>query len=524
LNSPLAQPTPAEEASVPPHVAAPPRRALVVDTLADSVVILLVLTILQRGAGFVRGMLFCRWLTPEELGEWEMCFSFLMLAAPAAIFSLPGAFGRYLEFFRVRGQYRLFFRRTGYTVAILAAIVSSVVAYCAPQFSQFVFGRDDQVILIHALSMTLVLVIGYNYTVDLFTALRMQRVSSLLQVVNTGLFAVLGIGLLLAWPSGALSVVIAYGGAAAGTLLVAVPYMWHAWQAAPHVEQPIAHASFWHKLIPYALSLWATNWLANLFAIVDRYMIIHWSDMDADTALNAVGQYHAARLIPLLLIQFAGLLGTMLLPHLTHDWEAGRMQTVSRRLNLFLKTLGLAVFAFGVAVLLTAPVLFEIFFHGKYAVGLTLLPLTVGYCLWNSLGCVARTYLCCDERVSLVSVAYGVGLAVNVGLNLVLLTRLGLIGAVWSALAGNVATLALLFVLSYVRGLTPDRGAILVSLLPAACCGGLVTALPVAVAVLGVTLFTGWILSAQEKRELLALLASYRQRLIRGRKPVTTEG
>ncbi|HEX4150497.1 MAG TPA: lipopolysaccharide biosynthesis protein, partial [Pirellulales bacterium] len=111
MNTSIAEPLPAEASETPPRDAPRPHRALVVDTLADSVVILLALTLLQRLLGFVRGVLFCRWLSPQELGEWEMCFSFLMLAAPLAIFSLPGAFGRYLEFFRIRGQYRLFIRR-----------------------------------------------------------------------------------------------------------------------------------------------------------------------------------------------------------------------------------------------------------------------------------------------------------------------------------------------------------------------------------------------------------------------------
>ena len=50
------------------------------DTLAASVVILLLATVVQRSVGFGRGVLFCRWLSPETLGEWEMAYSFLLLA------------------------------------------------------------------------------------------------------------------------------------------------------------------------------------------------------------------------------------------------------------------------------------------------------------------------------------------------------------------------------------------------------------------------------------------------------------
>src|SRR5690349_2135694 len=70
------------------------------DTLAQSVVALLVLAVLQRAIGFVRGVLVCRWLSPDELGEWDLAFSFLTLAAPLAVLGLPGSFGRYVEHFR----------------------------------------------------------------------------------------------------------------------------------------------------------------------------------------------------------------------------------------------------------------------------------------------------------------------------------------------------------------------------------------------------------------------------------------
>ena len=66
------------------------------DTLAASVTILLLANIVQRTIGFGRGILFCRWLSPDELGTWEMAYSFLLLAAPIVVLGLPGCFGRYL--------------------------------------------------------------------------------------------------------------------------------------------------------------------------------------------------------------------------------------------------------------------------------------------------------------------------------------------------------------------------------------------------------------------------------------------
>lgn len=78
--------------------------ALQTDTLADSIVVLLIMTVLQRTIGFGRGMLFCRWLDSEQLGLWDVAFGFINLAAPLAVLGLPGSFGRYVEYYRQRGQ------------------------------------------------------------------------------------------------------------------------------------------------------------------------------------------------------------------------------------------------------------------------------------------------------------------------------------------------------------------------------------------------------------------------------------
>ncbi len=64
-----------------------------IETLAQSVTLLLAITVVQRAIGFARGVLLCRWLDPDELGQWDLALGFLMLAAPVAVLGLPGSFG-----------------------------------------------------------------------------------------------------------------------------------------------------------------------------------------------------------------------------------------------------------------------------------------------------------------------------------------------------------------------------------------------------------------------------------------------
>ncbi len=92
------------------------------ETLIDSVVMLLVMSVVQRSVGFVRGILVCRWLSPAELGEWDLAYGFLNLAVPVAVLGIPGSFGRYMERYRMRGQGRRFLAMTGSVICLLAGV------------------------------------------------------------------------------------------------------------------------------------------------------------------------------------------------------------------------------------------------------------------------------------------------------------------------------------------------------------------------------------------------------------------
>ena len=166
-------------------------------------------------------------------------------------------------------------------------------------------------------------------------------------------------------------------------------------------------------MLSFAAWVWVTNLLYNLFDVVDRYMIVHTSG--AADPLAVVGSYHSSRIVPLLLVSVARLMGTMILPHLSHDWEAGRRREVSDRMNLTLKLLGLLLFVGSIAILLAGPLLFDVAFEGKFARGKDALPWTLTYCSWFGLVTMAQLYLWCAERARLGCLALFIGLVTNIG-------------------------------------------------------------------------------------------------------------
>ncbi len=486
---------PASQAAEPVH-----QRA---DTLAASVVILLVMTVAQRLVGFGRGILFCRWLEPEQLGQWDVAFGFLNLAAPLAVLGLPGSFGRYVEYFRQRGQFHAFLRRTTAVSAAMSMVAVVVMLVERNWFSRLIFGSDDNGGMVVWLALCLAVVIVHNYLTALFIAVRRYRFVSALQFIQSVGFAVVSLGVLIAWPSPT-SVVIGY---AVATLLSAVgSFAWlrELTASEPSASQHVSQAAFWAKLMPFAIWVWITNVLANLFDIIDRYMIVHHSGMGVNEALRQVGFYHSSRLVPLLFVAVAGLLGSMVTPHLSHDWEAGRREAVVRRLNMVLKLLLISLFAASVAVLFFAPWLFEVAFQNKFHGGLVVLPWTLTYCAWFGTIAVAQNYLWCAERPGLGSFALLAGLLLNVAFNLIWLPRFGLEGAVWATTLANLTALVLTYVFSRRHGMHVDLGTWILSFALATLWLGPWVSLGVLAAITLLALAGNRILTREEKQQVLA--------------------
>ncbi len=491
------------------------------DTLADSILILLILNGVQRLVGLGRAVLFCRWLSPEELGLWDMAFGFMMLAAPLSVLSIPAAYGRYIEYYRQKGQMRTLVRRTGAVSGFCAVFACSLVFAFRQWFSVLIFGSPDHVRLVELLAMVLLGVVAAHFFVALLTAMRNVRELAVIQFANSLLFAVFGAALVLAWRDAAQSVIIAYALACAVSALWSLWYVQRAWRGLPTAEQPLGHSELWAKLIPFFVWVTITDLLANLFAIVDRYMIVHYSPSGTAAALGEVGQYHSSRIIPLLMISIALLLGGIITPHLSRDWEAGNRDRAKARLRLFAKLLAFVLFAGGIAVLIGAPLLYRLAFKGKFAAGLELLPLTLTYCTWFGMTIILQNYLFCVEKARLGSIALAAGLVSNVILNLILLPAWGLMGAVVATTVANFLALALMCLMNRLLGFRLDAGSRIVLMAPVAFVLGTWTSLGLLAAIVLAAIFTDRVFSGAEREVLVETWWRYAERIkgIKSKKP-----
>jgi O-antigen/teichoic acid export membrane protein len=467
----------------------------------------LLLTVIQRGLGGVRGLVLCRMMNDQDLGQWSMIYSFLMTLAPLAVLGLPGSFGKFVEHYYREGQLKTFLQKVSMVCCVTTLIVVASIVLLPDFYSQQILGVSGQHTLMYLMALMLLLVTVLNYLTTLVEAMRQIRLATIMRFVSGVSFTILAILMLFVIPSGSVAVSVAF---LASCLLGIFPAAWFmfGWNREVDAQAgPLAGSTLWIRLAPYALWWWLSNMIHNLFEVADRYMLIHWSSESAEVAQGVVGQYHSGRIIPLLMVGVAQMLAGLLLPFVAKAWSDGNIQRAREQLNWTIKLATFGVMAANVVLLVASPFIFNVLLLGRYNEGLAVLPVTMVYCTWFSIALVSQDFLWFSEKGKLAVGALGAGLLLNIILNGLLIPQYGLWGAVMGTSIGTVATLILLFVANARQSCRPDFGcwlAVLLPLcllLPAYHCIALFTGMTL------IAVFTNAVFDPNEKRQVRDLLA-----------------
>ena len=476
---------------------------MVSDTIAAGVVFALLMTVGQKIIGFVRGILFCRFMTDQELGQWSMVWSFLMLLAPFAVLGLPGCFGRFSEYYRNRGQLRSFIFRIGVVSTVMTFLLAGAIFAFPGAVSELIFGSDQQIGVVYGLAFALVIVSLSNFLSSLMESLRQVKVVTAMRFVTGVVFAVVGTGLIWAWDDSASAAAVGY---AAACVMGIVPAIWVLWKFRGEINNDgadLGHAEMWKRIAPFAIWLWASNVCHNFFEVSDRYMLIHWSAGPADLAQGLVGQYHSGRVIPLLFVSVAVMLSGVLLPYMSAHWEAGKPDKAKKQLNWTVKLVSLGFTAGGILVLFASPILFTWILEGRYDAGLRVLPLTLVYCTWFCLFIVGQNFLWVAEKGKWAALAIFAGLVSNVVWNMVLIPIMGLNGAVVATTLGNLVNLLMVFGFNHYFGCKTDGGIWVCVATPLLLLVNPVLAAGCMIALLTIAWRSDWFFSTEEKSEIL---------------------
>ncbi|MEZ6094574.1 MAG: oligosaccharide flippase family protein [Pirellulaceae bacterium] len=492
-----------------------PQSGLSTESLAFGIAFALILTVVQRGLGGVRGLLFCRLMSDQELGQWSMINCFLMALAPLAVLGLPGSFGKFVEHYYQNGQLKSFLWKISLLCCLSTLGVSGAIVLFPRFFSQQVLGSPEQTTLMYWMAGTLLFLTLSNYLTTLVESMRQIRLVTIMRFVSGTSFTVFGIWLLLAVPMGSYSAMIAF---LASCILGTLPAIWYLWKWNRGETQQSAllpSSQLWVRLAPYAFWWWLSNIIHNVFEFADRYMLIHFASDDAEYTQSLVGQYHSGRVIPLLMVGVAAMLSGLLLPYVAKSWADGNIAKARAQLNWTVKLSTLGMMGANVVLLALGPFVFDVLLDGKFNDGLAVFPMTMMYCTWFSIATLSQDFLWVSEKGKIAVLSLGAGLLINILFNALLIPTYGLWGAVIGTSLGTASTLCLLLWANARYGCPPDLGCWAAVIMP------MILLLPTSIATVVYIAFvaqafkTSWIFDREEKRQVVDMLQKAQRKMLR---------
>ena len=213
------------------------------------------------------------------------------------------------------------------------------------------------------------------------------------------------------------------------------------------------------------MAMWMMNVLANAFEVLDKYMLLHMATTP-HAGQGAVGQFHSGMIIPALLSSLTMMLGGLVLPYLSADWENGKKDQIRLNLQMIFKAIAFGFTLLSASALMVAPWIFEGLLSNRYQDGLQLLPIALAHCIWMSIATLMQSYLWCREKGRSIALATGSGIALNFVLNLWLIPRFGTQGAILATAASGILILCITMLLLESLQCKMDRRTYVFALLP----------------------------------------------------------
>jgi O-antigen/teichoic acid export membrane protein len=434
-------------------------RLLAKDRVTTSVAVVLTLLVIQRVASAARGIVFARVMGTEQYGIYYLSFFLIPIVVIAASLGIPSAFGRLIPRYEQRGAVKWFLRRT-YAVTITLGIVAAAAIILAPGFfSNVLYGDPTHTRVITLAAICVPLMLVFRNVSSTFLGLRLFRASSVFEFTQVAIYAAIGTVL-----------VIMLGSATSGIFSYAISFLLVIALFVPVLARYLAHREplyraldeegFYRQTLRLCIWLMVSPILGQVFHYVDRLSIqrlMFSSDQGIYSATVGIAQMLSA----------VGLaVNNVIYPHLSATWEHGKRDEAVRNLDLAIRTTTVGLLILGLVLVLLGDFVIRLLLGEAYAPGAQVLPYLVVFYLFSMSLWLFGVFSTLVEKTYVNAVGLVLALPLNVALNLMLIPRMGILGAAVATMLSYLAMWLIVVAICRRLGFRARAKTLVVSLMP----------------------------------------------------------
>ncbi|MEA3431784.1 MAG: flippase, partial [candidate division WOR-3 bacterium] len=362
-----------------------------------------------------------KFLGASLYGTWSLIWVTIVLVTPLAVLGLQAAFTRFLAAETDTDTIRERFLSVVFTVLGAGILVSLILILCSDLFASSIIGDINSSYLVKLASFMILTQTLSQIGVTFFRTFRQMKWYSALTVAKAAAqVGLMGCFLLLGWElKGVIIAVII-----SDILCLAIAFFIALKQVGfqlPRFTELKSYLKYGLPLVPTSAMLWIIN-------SSDRYMIGYF--MEA----NDVGIYTAAYSLAHLISLFLGPLQVVLLPTVSKSYDDGEIAKTRTYLKYSLKYVMMLAIpaAFGLSIL--ASPLLRILTTSEFTPGSIVIPFLSFGILFYGLYQVCLHVIYLVKKTCWVVRLLSVSAALNIGLNLLLIPRMGILGASMASL------------------------------------------------------------------------------------------
>lgn len=385
---------------------------------------------------FIRLPILTKWLGASLYGTWSLIWVTIVLITPLATLGLGMAMLRFLAAERDVDRIRERFLSVVFTILVAGVFVSLILFLCSDLFASSIIGDINSshlvklgsfMILTQALSLISITFFRTFRQIKWYSALLVTKAAA-----QVGLMVCL---LLLGWELR--GVIIA--ALASDILCIAIAFS----VALRQVGFRFPKFTELKDYLKYGLPLVPGTTVSWIVSASDRYIIGYF--MEA----RDVGIYAAAYTLAHIISLFLGPIQVVLLPAISKLYDNGEIAKTRTYLKYSLKYLMLLSIpaAFGLSIL--AFPLLRILTTSEFVSGNVVIPFIASGILFHSLYQVCHYINHLVKKTYWVARLLGISAVLNIGLNLLLIPRLGILGAAVATLIAYAVLGILTVVVSF---------------------------------------------------------------------------